>query len=1235
MAATVAAQITEAAGITRRAKIAKAPRAVSITPLEQIAPGSYLGQALGAVQSAEAKAKAPGRQGNSPPSSSSSSSSSSSPSPSSGSSPSSDESSRGNNKRRRRKSGRKKMSKDRSTLKPVPPREYDGAADGRAFHRFVTEGTDYVMTGRVSRQRRVFVLSYYLKGRAYDFYTQKVASTSSEWELSQFFSAMFNYCFPVDFRMKQREKLRRCFQGEKSVSEFVYELEELYNLIGAVDERERVIKLWNGLRTVIQQGLWREGLNPEVSTWDEVRDVAQVVEIVESVAARRSSRRGGQDSHGGGGANSGGHSGSGGSRSHRGGGGRGSGPSTSRPRQDDRSEKPRRNGETRRPHEGQGSRPSMSRGDGGRAVKREEKSSLSKEEKNELLAAGKCFKCRETGHLSRNCPKGNSVHSSRRGPPGIASFNIGVDLEEAERLRDLAEATETIHLGAISVGDEMAHGTWRTQLGDLAAERAMAVLEGAMPYPGDGPRAYPGETRFLVYRTEGGLHALIDTEETEDEVTISTSLLFDSTFNLPEWYAAHKAALQGQVLTPGNPWSLQPTMGDVLAIGLVAAVREGDGSFPPGIRLLSASERWQVQVADGGDKYTVVDVGMGHGYTLPRSKLLRDTFDVVSWLRIQVTDNWDAYEWMKGQPCQDGCLECAQEGCSMRDRHPCRIGDIFARAAEKLLNDEQPYPGDLDVPMHDRFRVSRKSKKHYFILDRLIPQVTHVTEGEIQGQDHRLGAQYAVRRAEASGQTVESVEHSKVGCISGYLADWVCQELTRGAPYSADRGFVRNRGMPRFVPWLEHCGPSGLVIADQLREYEVFIPVDLLQNQSFDLQAWYAQRMRDTKEQAPETLFAHGQTVVDEDDSVIHDLGALQLNAVGEVNSLFEQAPASYPGTYSYKHDTADLDSLPDLQSISDSALSIEEVLPGDNDSCNNSLPDLQSVSDSSAWSSDEGRRCSESGHNTDTNSLLELQSVSSSSGEGFVFDLPPHEDLTETSSKSDDGVAVAVATCSSGSSSGLFEEPRCAVREGVKAARIGQWLQGVPDECWTDEEDEFIRLNGVQIPKGTYAALERNAAIPKDFTRVVPKPVVVVVMVNGHPARALLDSGSLGDFMSSTLADQLKVPRIELVKPLSLQLAVQGSRSKVNLGTRVSIKYQKINEERYFDIANLSGYDLILGTPWMYQHSASIGLNPARVIIGSDVSKPLAGEGISKLASRAVEAFEENLDRVREELVR
>jgi hypothetical protein len=68
--------------------------------------------------------------------------------------------------------------------------------------------------------------------------------------------------------------------------------------------------------------------------------------------------------------------------------------------------------------------------------------------------------------------------------------------------------------------------------------------------------------------------------------------------------------------------------------------------------------------------------------------------------------------------------------------------------------------------------------------------------------------------------------------------------------------------------------------------------------------------------------------------------------------------------------------------------------------------------------------------------------------------------------------------------------------------------------------------------------ALEQNSAWVKRANRICPQPVVIVVHMNRH---VLLDSGSLSDFMSTTLASQLKLKLEILDKPLPLQLAASG----------------------------------------------------------------------------------------------
>ena len=156
------------------------------------------------------------------------------------------------------------------------------------------EGEAYLRDGKVVRERQIRILAYYLDGKAYNFYLQKVASDDpANWTLHKFFMELFNYCFPVDYRQKMRMKLEDFHQKQgQLVSEFVFELQELFSLVGPMPAEMKVVKLWYSLTTRIQKALWRDGLHPDSSTWDEVVAKAEVIEIADSVTNRREFRDG-------------------------------------------------------------------------------------------------------------------------------------------------------------------------------------------------------------------------------------------------------------------------------------------------------------------------------------------------------------------------------------------------------------------------------------------------------------------------------------------------------------------------------------------------------------------------------------------------------------------------------------------------------------------------------------------------------------------------------------------------------------------------------------------------------------------------------------------------------------------------------------------------------------------------------------------------------------------------------
>ena len=164
--------------------------------------------------------------------------------------------------------------------------------------------------------------------------------------------------------------------------------------------------------------------------------------------------------------------------------------------------------------------------------------------------------------------------------------------------------------------------------------------------------------------------------------------------------------------------------------------------------------------------------------------------------------------------------------------------------------------------------------------------------------------------------------------------------------------------------------------------------------------------------------------------------------------------------------------------------------------------------------------------------------------------------------------------------------------------------------------------------PEGA-SAIERTSLKIKDRARKLPEPIIVQAKINGHTIRALLDSGSMADFLSTTVVDQLNLPKEIYQKPLSVHLAVHGSQSKINCGTTVNFQYQTINCNKRFDIANLDNYNAILGTPFLYQHQVAIGFNPSRVFVRSSEPQEMKGPEVKTISSAAAELLDKGLDEV------
>lgn len=347
----------------------------------------------------------------------------------------------------------------------------------------------------------------------------------------------------------------------------------------------------------------------------------------------------------------------------------------------------------------------------------------------------------------------------------------------------------------------------------------------------------------------------------------------------------------------------------------------------------------------------------------------------------------------------------------------------------------------------------------------------------------------------------------------------------------------------------------------------------------------------------------------------------------------------------------SDGDSIPALTSVSDTESSYSENAKEDSNSDDNcSIPGLKTVSDSEVKS------------DIDTDDSEMSSDYFNDFEEMFEQEHEPVEQHTGTVRHAEFSHLSHNRSHNSNRKAGcVFND------EGAGLQRMKEsinWLENVKDlpldtvkpqempmrmpfnrflDSLNDLEREALFLCGTNMKNGMHAKKKAKADINeidhtslrvKDFERKVPKPLVIMVKVNGHPVRAMIDSGSMADFISSTVVDQLKLPYSKLAVQVPVQLAVSGSRTKLNYACDLEIEYQDIKAVRHFDVANLDSYDMILGTPFLYQHAMLVGFNPFNVTIGSVDPRPLEGAQILTVGSAAATVAAASTDKLRKELM-
>ena len=120
--------------------------------------------------------------------------------------------------------------------------------------------------------------------------------------------------------------------------------------------------------------------------------------------------------------------------------------------------------------------------------------------------------------------------------------------------------------------------------------------------------------------------------------------------------------------------------------------------------------------------------------------------------------------------------------------------------------------------------------------------------------------------------------------------------------------------------------------------------------------------------------------------------------------------------------------------------------------------------------------------------------------------------------------------------------------------------------------------------------------------------------VILGQVANCLMDDGATGDFISSSFVKKLQVTPVSAPsRQIKLAIKNNSTPAQCNMGITVPIALSSLVENRYFDIADLDHYDVILGMPWHEDHNPVINWKEKTVSVGLEDGQDIQVAGPQK----------------------
>lgn len=171
----------------------------------------------------------------------------------------------------------------------------------------------------------------------------------------------------------------------------------------------------------------------------------------------------------------------------------------------------------------------------------------------------------------------------------------------------------------------------------------------------------------------------------------------------------------------------------------------------------------------------------------------------------------------------------------------------------------------------------------------------------------------------------------------------------------------------------------------------------------------------------------------------------------------------------------------------------------------------------------------------------------------------------------------------------------------------VCDWFRGVIESFWFErstriEMEEAAKEEEVEDPCSRSARLAGRAGGSGHPS------------TDGHPASPREDF----DFALPCTYRHRRAGRLHLVNSRR-PAQVETNPDERSVGSAACRPRFEV-EDSLFYVINVNSYDLILGTPFLWQHQVMVGFNPARVIVGSKESLPIASGAETKPAVNAID---------------